>query len=318
MVRKGLAGSSPAPGTRSSGRSDPAAPRLEDPQVHLTGRTRIAPTPSGFLHLGNAVNFLITERLAQRQGARILLRIDDLDAERVRAEYVEDVFEALPWLGIQPHEGPRNGKEFQEQWSQQLRLSRYHQLAATLRSQGHLYGCVCSRRERILLQGTGRSTCTCRDQTRDLDAPDVTWRLRVPERCPVKVRSLFGADVVTDLFELMPDPVLRQRTVDGVARPAYQLASLADDVDHGTTFIVRGEDLWPSTVCQVHLAGLLSLPDFQHVRFVHHPLLLDDDGNKLSKSEGALALRAMRERGTDPAELRSMADAVLARIEGRT
>ncbi|MBK7269907.1 MAG: hypothetical protein IPI07_10485 [Flavobacteriales bacterium] len=183
---------------------------------------------------------------------------------------------------------------------------------------GHLHGCPCSRRGRDLLRHEGRSTCRCRDRTGDLDDPQAAWRLRVPEDRRVVVRSLFGTDISADLFAVMPDPVLRQRATNGSsARPAYQLASLADDVDQGITFIVRGQDLWPSTVCQVYLAGLLGMTPFQEVRFVHHPLLQDQAGNKLSKSEGALSIRAMRGRGADPVELRAMAKAMLTRIEGK-
>ncbi|MBK7083670.1 MAG: tRNA glutamyl-Q synthetase [Flavobacteriales bacterium] len=282
------------------------------------GRTRIAPTPSGYLHAGNALNFLITHHIAREAGATVLLRIDDLDAERVRPEYLEDIFETLAWLWIKPDQGPQDPTSHFRNWSQQLRLARYQELAEALRAGGHLYGCTCSRRGRELLRHEGRSTCRCRDRTGDLDDPQAAWRLRVPEDRRVVVRSLFGTDISADLFAVMPDPVLRQRATNGSsARPAYQLASLADDVDQGITFIVRGQDLWPSTVCQVYLAGLLGMTSFREVRFVHHPLLQDQAGNKLSKSEGALSIRAMRGRGADPVELRAMAKAMLTRIEGK-
>ncbi|MBK8339633.1 MAG: tRNA glutamyl-Q synthetase [Flavobacteriales bacterium] len=275
----------------------------------------MAPTPSGYLHAGNAVNFLITEHLAREVGATVRLRIDDLDAERARPEYLEDIFGTLAWLGIDPEEGPHDPEEHHRTWSQRFRLPRYHVLADALRAGGHLYGCTCSRRDRTLLRQNERPICACRDRSSGLDDPQATWRLRVPEHCPVQVRSMFGVQVIADLYDLMPDPVVRQRSVaPTIGRPAYQLASLADDMDHGTTFIVRGQDLWPSTVCQVYLAGLLGMRTFQQVRFMHHPLLLDAAGEKLSKSEGALSIRALRERGSGPEELRAMADVMLARI----
>jgi hypothetical protein len=99
--------------------------------VPYGGITRLAPTPSGYLHAGNAINFLITARLAQESGSRVLLRIDDLDQERVRPEYVEDVFRSLEWLGIHWDDGPSGPEELYSTWSQQLRTARYLTLAAT-------------------------------------------------------------------------------------------------------------------------------------------------------------------------------------------
>src|SRR5690606_39076672 len=100
------------------------------------------------------------------------------------------------------------------------------------------------------------------------------------------------------------DVVLRQRPIDGKpAMPAYQIASLSDDVQFGTSLIVRGADLLPSTAIQMHLAQLLDLKGFRSARFLHHPLVLDLEGRKLSKSEGASSLKAMRASGADPASI---------------
>ena len=88
-------------------------------------KTRIAPTPSGFLHVGNAVSFLITYCLAKSENGKLLLRIDDLDRERYRKEYLEDIFYALDWLGIQYDEGPSSVADFDKYWSQHQRLSLY-------------------------------------------------------------------------------------------------------------------------------------------------------------------------------------------------
>ncbi len=116
--------------------------------------TRIAPTPSGYLHAGNGAAFILAWKLAREAGGKILLRIDDLDAERVRPEYVEDIFETLHWLGVEWDEGPRNTDELQSTWSQHLRMARYQELVEQLREGGHLYACSCSRKDKHDRTGT--------------------------------------------------------------------------------------------------------------------------------------------------------------------
>jgi glutamyl-tRNA synthetase len=179
-----------------------------------------------------------------------------------------------------------------------------------LRRLGALYACSCSRVEFQRSTGQGVHACSCRDRGLDFDAPGVAWRLRLIEGDLVRIPGLFGREGVVDLFARMGDPVVRQR--DGM--PAYQVASLADDVDFGITFIVRGEDLLPSTACQLVIAGLLQLGSFANVRFVHHPLITDHIGRKLSKSEGAFSLKAMREAGSGPDALWHEADSLLERL----
>ncbi len=108
-------------------------------------RTRIAPTPSGYLHLGNVLSFALTAALARRSGASILLRIDDLDRERVSREYVEDIFETLNFLGIPWDEGPRNVGEYERAWSQVHRLGMYREALERLRERRKVFACDCSR-----------------------------------------------------------------------------------------------------------------------------------------------------------------------------
>ena len=268
-------------------------------------RTRIAPTPSGFLHAGNALNFLIAHQLAREEAGTVLLRIDDLDTDRVRPEYIEDIFDFLHWLGISWDEGPRDADDFHRNWSQRARLNAAKAMLVTLRSSGHLYACDCSRK---IIQ-----SCACRDRSIPLEAPDVCWRLRVPDPCKVRSNKWpFGEDTI-DLHRDLPDPVLRQRN----GSPSYQLASLADDAHFGTTLIVRGEDLLPSTACQTYLAGLLGLPSFFGARFIHHALVVDAHGRKLSKSAGADSLRAMRAAGASPDPLRAEAKRLLASLRAQ-
>jgi glutamyl/glutaminyl-tRNA synthetase len=280
--------------------------------VPYGGITRLAPTPSGYLHAGNAINFLITARLAQESGSRVLLRIDDLDQERVRPEYVEDVFRSLEWLGIHWDDGPSGPEELYSTWSQQLRTARYLTLADELRVLGLCYGCTCSRSLLRSMAPDGRYPGTCRHRKLDLDAPDTAWRLDLGDPATVQVPELWGRIRSVSGAEMSGDPVIRQRN----GRPAYQLASLADDEDHRITFIVRGADLIPSTACQLLLAQHLGLSGFRQVRFLHHPLVVDHGGDKLSKSAGAASLKAMREAGATAEGLRSQAARMLDMLRG--
>lgn len=280
--------------------------------IRKGGRTRLAPTPSGYLHAGNAINFLITAALARATGSNVMLRIDDLDAERARPEYLEDIFRSLEWLGIGWDEGPSGPADFLERWSQQLRMERYHQLADALRAQGLLFACDCSRSRLRACVPNGRYAGRCRTRGLDLDGADVAWRLDLGSQLSIQVPSCHGPSTVLDLLTAMGDPVLRQRN----GRPAYQLASLADDLDFNTTFIVRGMDLLPSSACQLHCADLLGLQRFRDCCFVHHGLLMDETGAKLSKSAGATSLKAMREAGQDASSLQEQAELMLQEMLG--
>lgn len=252
-------------------------------------RLRFAPTPSGYLHVGNALNFCFNWLVARLNGGKILLRIDDIDAERKRPEYVADVFESLEWLGLDYDEGPgiMDGEtsnlpihasvdDFEKNWSQHHRLPQYFKVLDQLRVSNLLFACGKSRRE--LAPFEGQYPPEFRRQHLDLDDPDVAWRIATPEGFP------------------MPDFIVSRR--DGL--PAYQVASLCDDVLFQITHVIRGEDLMASTRAQQFLAECLGLSDFLRIQFSHHPLLTDATGAKLSKSAGADSLRAIREGGAGP------------------
>jgi glutamyl-tRNA synthetase len=244
--------------------------------------------------VGNAVNFLLTEHLARTTGRELLLRVDDLDQERVRPAYVQDIFEQLERLGLRWDLGPRNTEDLEEAWSQGHRLPLYDGLLEELRSTDQLFACTCTR--------TTLVHCRCMEHGTDLDAPEVTWRLRLTAPSTVTFSTLHGP-VSADLVDLMPPPVLRSRE----GRPAYQVASLADDLHFGIDLIVRGEDLFASTACQVHMARLLGRGTFTEALFIHHRLLLDSHGAKLSKSAGAAALGRGAEGRADVNALRELA-----------
>src|SRR5689334_17446803 len=112
-------------------------------QSRSFSKTRIAPTPSGYLHAGNALNFLLTSALANRYGANLLLRIDDIDYERYRKAYAEDVFDTLHFLNIQCTEGPRDLADFEEHWSQEYRMNYYESALTKLRESKLVFACTC-------------------------------------------------------------------------------------------------------------------------------------------------------------------------------
>lgn len=247
-------------------------------------RTRIAPTPSGYLHLGNVLSFAITAALAKQSGARILLRIDDLDRERVRPEYVEDIFETLAYLDIPWDEGPRDYQDYNESYSQVHRMGLYEAVLGKLRSRGVLFACDCSRA--TLLGGSleGGYACRCIHRGLPLDKAGYNWRIDTSNR---------------ELPQCMHNFVVRKK--DGF--PAYQLTSLVDDIHFGVDLIVRGADLWPSTQAQTYLAQLLGYDSFLDAAFRHHILLKTGTDEKLAKSAGATAIRYFRKQGQTKADI---------------
>jgi len=260
-------------------------------------KTRLAPTPSGFLHLGNALSFALTKRIAQRYGAGVLLRIDDMDRDRVSEEYVRDIFDTLQYLGIDWDEGPKNLEDYKAAYAQIHRMSLYEQALQKLRPR--LYACVCSRAQ---LQ---QRACACKDKHIPLETNDVNWRIATDDRVLTVKEASHGDGVRAALPEDMRDFVVRKK--DGF--PAYQLTSVIDDLHFKTTIIVRGEDLWNSTLAQLYLAQTLNEPHFENITFFHHPLLTDSAGHKLSKSAGSTSIQSMRKKGVP-------ADKVYDRIHG--
>ena len=241
--------------------------------------TRLAPTPSGYLHTGNILNFLLVHDWSKQLGAEVLLRIDDLDSDRVQAKYVDYIFEVLEKLGIKWDMGPRNAMDLAA-WSQHGRSHVYEALLQQLIATGRVYACDCSRAQ---LQSRGESMYQghCRHRNIPLDAANVAWRLHV-DNADVVFFEKANKRVIKNLFQQMGDPVIRRR--DGIA--AYHVASLADDLEFAVTHVVRGKDLLDATALQVYMAQLLGLSAFQEITFWHHPLLVNRDGEKLSKSAG--------------------------------
>lgn len=246
--------------------------------------SRLAPTPSGFLHLGNAVNFTLTWLLTRRAGGTLHLRIDDLDRARFRPAYLANIFQTLNWLGLDYDSGPTGPDDFEQHYSQRHFLADYEATLQTARAARPqlFYACRCSRTE-LARATTGSSTYpgTCRTQLVPLNAPNTAWRVHVPAGLVVPVPDQWQGPLTVPLAETLGDFVVRKK--DGAA--AYQVASVVDDVRLGVTLVVRGLDLLPSTAAQLWLASQLpGTEPFQQTRFLHHGLLLDEAGQKLSKS----------------------------------
>jgi glutamyl-tRNA synthetase len=264
-------------------------------------QSRIAPTPSGYLHIGNAFNFLLTEHLTRQQGGLLRLRIDDLDAPRFRAEYLDDIYETLDWLGIAIDAGPRTAAEHLEHFSQQLRIPQYESLLEQLIATGRVFACSCSRKDVTGKSTDGQYPGTCRNKGLPLDMPAVALRYRTDEEdCVSWDDGILGTQQV-NLHKNIRDFVVRRK--DGL--PAYHVVSLWDDEAYGINMVVRGEDLLYSTAAQLWLAKVMAMGTFSSSRFYHHPLLVDAGGGKLSKSTGSSPLKEMRAEGLSAADVRS-------------
>ena len=261
-----------------------------------TVTSRLAPTPSGYLHLGNAFNFLLTALLVDWQAGHLHLRIDDLDGPRVERSAVEDIFVQLEWLGIDYNSGPSGPDELFKQYSQHTRKERYYETLEILRKSGHLFACECSRSKIRQLSNSGNYPGTCRGKDLDLMDENLSWRVHVPDQTYVNFKTITDTCEKINVAQAMGDFIVKRK--DGI--PAYQLASVVDDLELGVNLVVRGQDLWASTAAQLFLAQCLNDQNFPATRFVHHRLITDNSGAKLSKSAGALSLKVLREKHHTP------------------
>jgi len=243
--------------------------------MSATRITRIAPTPSGFLHQGNAVNFALISVLASRWGAEVALRIDDMDSTRARPEFVDDIFATLDWLGISWSRGPQDRAEFERDSSMAGRTAYYRSQLDLLRAAGlQVFACSCSRAD-LAASGGLRCAGSCVSADLELETDRTALRLRIPDGVVVQMS---GTDI--DLSAVHGDVVLWRR--DGL--PAYHFVTVIEDRDLGVTDIVRGSDLLESSALHAWLAPYLGASNVAEANYVHHGLIADDDGHKLSKS----------------------------------
>lgn len=262
----------------------------------LTPHGRFAPSPTGTLHLGNLRTALLAWLFARSQGARFLVRVEDLDAGRVRPEFETEQLADLAAVGLD-WDG--------EVVRQSERLARYEDAIARLQDAGRLYPCYCTRREireaasaphGPLPEGAYPGTC------RDLTAAERAERERAGRPPALRLRAeaevvRFEDRLLGPVEAVVDDLVVRRN--DGA--PAYNLAVVVDDAAQHIGEIVRGADLADSTPRQLLLGRLLG---HAGARYAHVPLVLGPDGTRLAKRHGAVTLADRRARGETPAEVR--------------
>jgi glutamyl-tRNA synthetase len=286
---------------------------------NTTYRGRIAPSPTGFLHLGHARTFWIAQERARQNSGTLILRNEDLDAMRCKPEFVSAMYEDLRWFGFEWQEGPDCGGPFVP-YSQSERKDFYHTAFNKLRAGGFIYPCSCSRKdvlqalqaphagdEEPVYPGTCRNNVELRianDESKDaINSPfeirssKFNWRFRVPDGETISfVDGNFGPQQLVAGKDFGDFVVWRNDDV-----PAYQLAVVADDAAMEITEAVRGADLLLSTARQILIYRALGL---NPPGFYHCDLMLDEKGVRLAKRHDALSLRALRILGLTPEILR--------------
>ncbi len=292
-------------------------------------RGRLAPSPTGYLHVGHARTFWTAFQRAREAGGTLVMRMEDLDSERSRKVYADAAIEDLRWLGIRWQEGPDKGGPCAP-YAQSKRGAIYIAAWQRLLRTGNLFACRCSRKDLQNALGApherdGGSNFkawpeadddepiypgTCRHSTGyvpqlpgptaiEFDAPGtINWRFRVPDGEAIEFldgnlgpqRFVAGKD--------FGDFVVWRR--DGA--PSYQLACAADDAAMGITEVVRGADLLKSTARQILLNRALG---FENPAWYHCRLVVDHNGRRLAKRHDALSLRALRQQGLAPMKILS-------------
>jgi glutamyl-tRNA synthetase len=263
--------------------------------------SRLAPSPTGALHLGNARTFLLAWLSARSRGGTILMRVENLDGPRVKARAEAQALDDLRWLGLD--------------WDGEIvrqsdRVDRYQESIARLVSAGQAYPCVCTRSEvetaasaPNLGDAETRYPGTCRGRYASLDeAQQKSGR-------PAALRFVVSPGIVAfddgfagpqafdpsaECGDFVIEKVERSGPKLGQRTPAYQLACVVDDADMGITEVFRGDDLLPSTARQILLQRALGLPA---PRWIHTPLLVGEDGRRLAKRHGDTTIRRLREAG---------------------
>lgn len=267
-------------------------------------RGRLAPSPTGLLHLGHAKTFWTAQERARQSGGDLILRNEDLDGARCKSEFVAAMLEDLHWFGFKWNEGPDVGGKFGP-YNQSERMEYYLRALEKLREGDFIYACTCSRRDiqaaasaphaeddEPIYPGTCRS-----NRTSEATSQRFNWRFRVNagEAISFGDENLGGQKFIAgkDFGDFV---VWRHDDA-----PAYQLACVVDDAAMQITEVVRGADLLMSTARQMLLYRAL---DLRPPRFFHCELLRDAGGRRLAKRHDGLSLSTLRGRGKSPEELR--------------
>ncbi|MEI7900163.1 MAG: tRNA glutamyl-Q(34) synthetase GluQRS [bacterium] len=266
-------------------------------------RGRLAPSPTGALHLGNARSFMIAWLSIRSRGGRLVMRMEDLDHPKNKPGAAAAALEDLRWLGFDWDEGPDVGGP-DAPYTQTARTALYAQALERLQAQGLIYPCVCTRRdveagqsaphteEGLYYPGTCRGRFLDYEQARRM-VPEgrlPAWRFRVPEGETVRFEDGFCGTCVQDVSAHSGDFVLA-RDAQGAG---YMLAVVVDDAAMGITEVVRGDDLLSATPRQLLLYRALGL---KPPIFVHVPLVVSEDGRRLAKRHGDTRISAFREAG---------------------
>ena len=266
-----------------------------------TYRGRLAPSPTGLLHLGHAKTFWTAQERAKAVGGTMVLRNEDLDSARFKGEFVTAMIKDMHWFGLHWQEGPDCGGLFGP-YIQSERRAFYQAAFEKLKSSGWIYPCNCSRQDVLrALQAPhadGEEPVypgTCRENSKTEGR--INWRFRVPDGETVRfVDGGFGEQRFVAGKDFGDFVIWRHDDV-----PSYQLAVVTDDAAMRITEVVRGADLLLSTARQLLLYRALEL---EPPAFYHCPLMLDESGVRLAKRHDALSLRSLREKGVTPEEIR--------------
>ena len=258
----------------------------------MSVKTRFAPSPTGYLHVGGARTALFSWLYARRHGGRFVLRIEDTDLERSTQESVNAILEGMTWLGLEYDEGP---------FYQTHRFERYNEVIDELLAKGLAYRCNCSRdrleklrEEQMAAKQKPRYDGHCRDRDIGPDEPHVI-RFRNPAQGEVVFDDLIRGRIVVANGEL-DDLIIRRSD----ASPTYNLTVVVDDHDMAITHVIRGDDHINNTPRQINLYQAM---DWDVPHFGHVPMILGDDGARLSKRHGAVSVMQYKEDGYLPEAL---------------
>jgi glutamyl-tRNA synthetase len=257
-------------------------------------RTRFAPSPTGYLHIGGARTALFSWAYARKHGGKFVLRIEDTDLERSTAQSTQAILDGMAWLGLDYDEGP---------FYQMQRLARYHEVAEQLLRTGRAYYCYCSREELDAMREQQRAAgLKPRYDGRWRDSkeePPVgvkpVVRLKNPLDGEVTFKDLIKGEITVANSELDDLVLLRG---DGV--PTYNFGVVIDDLDMNITHVIRGDDHVNNTPRQINILKALGAPLSQ---YAHVPMILGADGERLSKRHGAVSVMQYREDGYLPEAL---------------
>ncbi|QLQ31216.1 MAG: glutamate--tRNA ligase [Candidatus Thiothrix singaporensis] len=256
-------------------------------------RTRFAPSPTGYLHIGGARTALFSWLYARKTGGVFILRIEDTDRERSTQESVDAILQGMDWLGLEHDEGP---------FYQTHRFDRYKEVIQQLLDSGHAYRCYCSREEleqmreaQMARKEKPRYDGRCFGREDAPEGVEPVIRFRNPQDGAVEFDDLVRGKITVSNKEL--DDLIIARS-DGT--PTYNLTVVVDDIDMNVTHVIRGDDHINNTPRQINIMRALG---FDPPKFAHVPMILGADGQRLSKRHGAVSVMQYRDDGYTPQAL---------------